>query len=219
MSGQDLVPNEHTHALHGMTIDLTDDGPVGDPAAAAAIDLTADSSSEEEEEEDTLAQRVKRRKGREQRHQYAGAYQDEATQQQLATEEMSRMGLLVEVRAVPGMGQGHHGLFAVRNLAKGQLVLSYFGKHYASESLYDEAFPNDDGGYVMAHRGEYFDGEGIEQLGKYVNHNRARRNLEFVDDEDSPFVQLRLTKAVRAGQELFTDYGDKYPYEAHGFTR
>ena len=59
----------------------------------------------------------------------------------------------------------------------------------------------------------------LEQLGKYVNHNRARRNLEFVDDEDSPFVQLRLTKAVRAGQELFTDYGDKYPYEAHGFTR
>ena len=161
---------------------------------------------------------MKRRKGRVQEKQYAGAYQNEGTQRQLAAEEMSRMGLLVEVRAVQGMGQGHHGLFAVRKLAKGQLVLSYFGKHYASESLYDEAFPKDDGGYVMAHRGEYFDGEGIEQLAKYVNHNRARRNLEFVDD-DSPFVQLRLTKAVKAGQQLFTDYGSKYPYEAHKFTR
>ena len=50
MSGQDLVPNE-PHALHGMTIDLSDDVAAGDPAAAAAIDLTADSSSEEEEEE------------------------------------------------------------------------------------------------------------------------------------------------------------------------
>ena len=52
MSGQDLVPNE-PHALHGMTIDLSDDGAAGDPATAAAIDLTADSSSDEEE--DTLA--------------------------------------------------------------------------------------------------------------------------------------------------------------------
>ena len=215
MSGQDLVPNE-PHALHGMTIDLSDEGPAGDPAAAAAIDLTADSSSEEEQEEETLAQRVKGRSGRAQEKQYAGAYQDEGTQRQLAAEEMSRMGLLVEVRAVPGMGSG---LFARRNLAKGQLVLSYFGKHYASESLYDEAFPNDDGGYVMALRGEYFDGEGIEQLAKYVNHSRARRNLEFIDDEDSPFVQLRLTRAVRAGDELFTDYGSQYPYAAHGFTR
>ena len=230
----DLVPNE-PHALHGMTIDLSDDVAAGDPAAAAAIDLTADSSSEEEEEEapaaaaavdltadssseeeDTLAQRVKRRKGRAQEKQYAGSYQDEGTQRQLAAEEMSRMGLLVDVRAVPGMGSG---LFAKRDLAKGKLMLSYFGKHYASESLYDEAFPNDDGGYVMAHRGEYFDGEGIEQLAKYVNHNRKLRNLEFVDDEDSPYVQLRLTKAVKAGQQLFTDYGSKYPYEAHKFTR
>ena len=203
-----------------MTIDLSDDVAAGDPAAAAAIDLTADSSSEEEEEEeeeeDTLAQRVKRRKGRVQEKQYAGAYQNEGTQRQLAAEEMSRVGLLVEVRDVPGMGQG---LFAKRDLAKGQLRLSYFGKHYASESLYDEAFPKDDGGYVMAHRGEYFDGEGIEQLAKYVNHNRKLRNLVFVDDEDSPYVQLRLTKAVKAGQQLFTDYGSKYPYEAHKFTR
>ena len=197
-----------------MTIDLSDDGAAGDPATAAAIDLTADSSSDEEE--DTLAQRVERRKGRAQEKQYAGSYQDEGTQRQLAAEEMSRMGLLVEVRAVPGMGSG---LFAIRNLAKGQLVLGYFGKHYASESLYDEAFPDADGGYVMAHRGEYFDGEGIEQLAKYVNHNRQLRNLEFVDDEDSPYVQLRLTRAVKAGQQLFTDYGDQYPYAAHGFTR
>ena len=71
----------------------------------------------------------------------------------------------------------------------------------------------------MELRGEYFDGEGIEQLAKYVNHNRAKRNLEFVDDDDSPFVQLRLTKRVKAGQELFTDYGPEYPYAAHKFTR
>ena len=76
MSGMDLVPNE-PHALHGMTIDLSDDGAAGDPAAAAAIDLTADSnsSSSSQEEEDTLAQRVKRRKGRAQEKQYAGSYQ------------------------------------------------------------------------------------------------------------------------------------------------
>ena len=206
-----LVVPPFVTACHPFALCVMQPGRYSVGAAAALVFPT-----EEEEEEDTLAQRVKRRKGRVQEKQYAGAYQNEGTQRQLAAEEMSRVGLLVEVRDVPGMGQG---LFAKRDLAKGQLRLSYFGKHYASESLYDEAFPKDDGGYVMAHRGEYFDGEGIEQLAKYVNHNRKLRNLVFVDDEDSPYVQLRLTKAVKAGQQLFTDYGSKYPYEAHKFTR
>ena len=71
----------------------------------------------------------------------------------------------------------------------------------------------------MQHRGEFFDATPIEQLGKYVNHSRRHRNLAFTDDEDSPFVMLELTKKVRAGQQLFTDYGPSYNYAAHGFTR
>eukprot|EP01045_Picozoa_sp_COSAG04_P007742 COSAG04_NODE_412_length_14743_cov_74.925294_6_plen_214_part_00 len=213
MSGQDLIPSESTHALHGMTIDLTGAEVV---RAAAAIDLTRDTSSEEEEEEETMAQRVKRRKGRRRAEPHAGSYQDLGTQRRLAAAEAAAMAELVEVRDAPGMDKG---LFARRDLAEGELALSYFGRHFPGHSQYIEAFPRDDGGYVMEHRGEFFDGEPIEHLGKYVNHSRSRRNLEFVDDSDSPYVQLLLTRAVRAGEQLFTDYGPSYRYEAHGFTR
>ena len=197
-----------------MTIDLTADIPAAAAAAAAAaahVDLTYSS-----DEEETPAQRVKHRKGRKQSKPHAGAYQEEETQRRLAAEEMAAMQHLVELRDDPERGRG---LFAKRDIGKNDLLLSYFGRHYASKSLYDEAFPLDDASYTMEHRGEYFDGEHMDQLARYVNHSRQHRNLVFVDDEDSPYVQLRLTRRVRQGEQLFTDYGPSYPYEAHGFER
>ena len=83
----------------------------------------------------------------------------------------------------------------------------------------DAAFPNDENAYIMEHNGEYFDGEPVEQLAKYVNHSRRNRNLDFVESADNPMVQLELRRDVRAGEQLFTDYGSDYPYEAHGFIR
>ena len=59
----------------------------------------------------------------------------------------------------------------------------------------------------------------MEQLAKYVNHSRRNRNLDFVESADNPMVQLELRRDVRAGEQLFADYGSDYPYEAHGFTR
>eukprot|EP01044_Picomonas_judraskeda_P009788 COSAG03_NODE_1216_length_4541_cov_2.260693_3_plen_162_part_00 len=159
---------------------------------------------------------MKRRRDRRQPSHGSGAYQDLATQQALAHEEAARLAGTVEVRDVPGMGQG---LFAVRDLDKGELKMSYFGQHYPGLSHYLIAYPQDDASYAMEHRGEFFDGEPVEQLSKYVNHNRKQRNLVFTDDEDSPFVQLELIKKVRAGQQLFTDYGPTYAYAVHGFSR
>ena len=56
-----------------------------------------------------------------------------------------------------------------------------------------------------------------DQLAKYVNHSRRNRNLDFVSSADNPMVQLELRRDVRAGEQLFTDYGPKYPYI--GFSR
>ena len=213
MSGQDLVPaNNYAPLVHGMTIDLTQDSDDDAPAAAAAADPES-SEAEEEEEEETLAQRVKRRGDRKQREHHAGSYQNMETQQALASEEMARLADMLEVRDVEGMGSG---LFARRDLPKG-FSLSYFGRHYPGFSHYLKDYPQDDGAYTMEHRGEFFDATPIEQLGKYVNHSRRHRNLAFTDDEDSPFVRLELTKKVRAGQQLFTDYGPSYNYV--GFSR
>ena len=66
----------------------------------------------------------------------------------------------LQVRAVPGM---HRGPFAKTNIDRHQISISYFGRHYSSETLYLQAFPNDDAAYVMTHEGEYFDGEPVEQ--------------------------------------------------------
>eukprot|EP01046_Picozoa_sp_COSAG06_P045111 COSAG06_NODE_6185_length_3060_cov_8.926242_3_plen_229_part_00 len=225
----DLVPPNSDQAYIDLTGESSEDEPPLDAGAAAEYiaddrsEITSDDSEEEppaaaadEEEEETLAQRVKRRGNRRQRSHGSGSYQDLATQQALAHEEAARLAGTVEVRDVPGMGQG---LFAVRDLRKGELKMSYFGQHYPGYSHFLTAYPQDDAAYAMEHRGEFFDGAPIEQLAKYVNHSRKQRNLAFTDDEDSPFVQLELTKNVRAGQQLFTDYGPSYAYEVHGFSR
>ena len=53
---------------------------------------------------------------------------------------------------------------------------------------------------------------------RYVNHSLKGKNSEFVD-LDMPFVQLVLTKRVRAGHQILLDYGKDYNYKAHKFTR
>ena len=43
--------------------------------------------------------------------------------------------------------------------------------------------------------------------------------MEFVDDDITPYAQLQLIAPVRAGQQLFVDYGPTYAYDEHGFAR
>ena len=43
--------------------------------------------------------------------------------------------------------------------------------------------------------------------------------MEFVEDESSPYAQLELIEPVRAGEQLFVDYGPAYAYSAHRFAR
>ena len=146
---------------------------------------------------------------------FAGAYQDMATQQRLADEEKERLATVVEIRDAGAMGEG---LFALQDLQPGELQLSYFGKYYAGFSRYLEDYPNDDGANTMELRGEFFDGTPIDSLARRVNH-RAPGNMEFVEDESSPYAQLELIEPVRAGEQLFVDYGPAYAYRAHRFAR
>ena len=43
--------------------------------------------------------------------------------------------------------------------------------------------------------------------------------MEFVEDETNPYAQLELIEPVRAGEQLFVDYGPSYAYDEHGFAR
>ena len=185
------------------------------PIARRVKRRTLVSSSSESDEEEPIARRVKRRTGRQQVSHFAGAYQDLATQQRLANEEASRLATVVEIRDAGPMGEG---LFALRDLQPGELQLSYFGKHYAGESRYLDDFPNDDAVNVMELEGEYFDGTPVDSLARRINH-RAPGNMEFVNDETNPYAQLELIAPVRAGDQLFVDYGPSYAYGAHRFAR
>lgn len=190
--------------------DLTqDEAPVAQ--LPEVLNLVSSSSDEEE----PIARRVKQRTGRQQVSHFEGAYQDLATQQRLADEEKARLAGTVEIRDAGAMGDG---LFALRDLQPGELQLSYYGKHYAGESRYLDDYPDDDGVNTMALRGEYFDGTPIDSLARRINH-RVPGNMEFVEDESSTYVQLELIAPVRAGEQLFVDYGSSYAYSKHGFAR
>ena len=134
----------------------------------------------------------------------------------LAAEERHKYAHLLEVRRDE---HGGRGLFAKRDLNIGDIQLSYFGKHYAGLSFYLKDYPRDDAMYGMQLNDEFYDGIGVDGLMRYVNHSLKGKNAEFVDQEDMPFVQLYLTKRVRAGHQILLDYGKDYNYEAHTFSR
>ena len=89
---------------------------------------------------------------------------------------------------------------------------------HPGESRYLDDFPNDDAVNVMELEGEYFDGTPVDSLARRINH-RAPGNMEFVEDETNPYAQLELIEPVRAGEQLFVDYGPSYAYDEHGFAR
>ena len=47
----------------------------------------------------------------------------------------------------------------------------------------------------------------------------SRCGVQFVEDEASPYAQLEAIRPVRAGEQLYADYGPTYAYSAHRFAR
>jgi hypothetical protein len=154
-------------------------------------------------------------------------YRDLTWQRSLALRERQRYADALEVRADAHGGQG---LFAKRDLRKQDIILSYYGTHYGGESLFLRDYPLDDAMYGMVYsdhfgESEYYDGATVDGLMRYVNHayehGRAgnKPNAMLYSSDDSPYVQLRLRRAIQAGEEITIDYGPKYPYAEHHFER
>eukprot|EP01043_Picozoa_sp_COSAG02_P071049 COSAG02_NODE_12829_length_1486_cov_1.540014_1_plen_229_part_00 len=62
------------------------------------------------------------------------------------------------------------------------------------------------------------DGTCVDSLARRINH-RVPGNMEFVEDDASPYAQLELIQPVRGGEQLFADYGPTYAYSEHRFAR
>jgi len=137
------------------------------------------------------------------------------------------MGKDVEVRDA---GRRGLGLFAMRDFEEGEIVTRYSGI-FATEDEYQEAF------YAGLTEGRYIakvdlagsvvmDAERASETpsghgGRYVNHSRLWANTRITSfTVDSPWkpgeevptgaVYIMTTKAVKAGSEFLTDYGDGY---------
>ena len=104
-------------------------------------DPTAAAQPEAEPAAEPAATRVSKRQRKQPTHysrEWEGGYQDLETQRKLAAEERHEYSHLLEVRADQ---HGGRGLFAKRDLDKGDIKLSYFGKHYPGESFYLKDYP------------------------------------------------------------------------------
>jgi hypothetical protein len=110
---------------------------------------------------------------------------------------------------------GGTGLFARVGLSPGQLHVHYWGQFHNGKSV-----PGGTGSkYLMEDvRGNFFDGSAIEHgLAKYINHSSTPNMIRVV--ADYPYLVFTNQSAVRAGDELFSDYGPNYNYNLHNFVR
>lgn len=144
---------------------------------------------------------------------------DLVAQQELADGEIIEYQELLAIRPA----YGGSGLFAKRALKKGDVTLRYFGEIYASRREYSEALQTEEreGGYLMETKHGFFDGDKIDQFAKYVNHRtNPSPHMKFVGTKDTTdYVRMELVKSVKAGEQIFADYGGGYDYRAMEFKR
>jgi len=105
----------------------------------------------------------------------------------------------IEVRA-----SGVHGLgaFAVRDLAKGDVVGIYHGRRYQgdeAEREWDHALT-----YVFGlSDGSFIDGSDGGNATRHLNHSCAPNCVAFEIDGE---IVIEAARRIRAGEELFIDY-------------
>lgn len=128
----------------------------------------------------------------------------------------SDSAILVQLSTIEGLG---NGLFAGKDFEAGEIVTGYsgleithaqatalmrrgLGSHIRSLWLMQSAIY----GHKMPHKG-YFGGS-------FVNHHASDANAEFFNIDTCGgclrTVVIRTTRAVRAGEELFLNYGKTY---------
>ena len=188
--------------------------PMTDAESRAYALIHQDESSESSSSEDESPRRSTRARATNPYEKMLGSALSLQSQQQQANGDKSRLSHLVEVRD----SRWGRGLFASQDLNPGDLILNYYGAVYSSE----ENLPEDvDTSYMMENDGMRFDGQGIEQLGKYPNHSGVNPNMEFSSTEGQPLAELHVIKAIRKDEEIMIDYGAQYNYShmGSGYTR
>jgi len=99
------------------------------------------------------------------------------------------------------------GLFAEVDIPKGACIIEYIGK-----PISEAAAARDNGKYYFeVGKNKTIDGNIPENLARYINHSCVP-NCEA--DGPAGKVFILALKRIRAGSELFYDYGEEY-FERH----
>jgi len=103
------------------------------------------------------------------------------------------------------------GLFAVEDIAKGQLIIEYTGERITEEEA------NVRGGRYLFQVTDtlVIDGKGRGNTARYINH-ACKPNAEAEHDEDANRIYIRAKKQIKAGQEIAYHYGTAYMKELIG---
>jgi hypothetical protein len=147
---------------------------------------------------------------------YAENWADLAVQSTHAGHERDRMRTVMAPLVVCKSDTfGGTGLFARVDLSPNQLHVHYWGAFHPARSVLAGANSK----FLMEDvRGDFFDGAAIDHgYAKYINHSPTPNMIRVV--ADYPYLVFTNNKPVRAGDELFSDYGPHYSYQAHHFVR
>lgn len=95
------------------------------------------------------------------------------------------------------------GLFAIEPIPKGACIIEYIGVPISEEEAAE-----DNGKYLFeVDPGKTIDGNIKENTARYINHS-CRPNCEA--DGPKGHVYILATRNIKAGEELFYDYGKEY---------
>ena len=95
------------------------------------------------------------------------------------------------------------GLFTYSPIRKGECVAEYVGRVISKE----EEYTNNSKYLFEIHSRKTIDGRSRENLARYINHS-CRPNCEAEIRQGRVFIMAR--RNIKAGEELFYDYGKEY---------
>jgi len=118
------------------------------------------------------------------------------------------LGVSVKKSKIPGAG---YGLFAEKSFKKGEYIVQYTGEHLTTDE-YDARYGDDTlGAYgITLNDTTVIDAAktsaGVARYACDFHGSGKKNNAEYVTDDEE--VWIVATKKIKAGDEIYTDYGE-----------
>ena len=118
------------------------------------------------------------------------------------------LGVSVKKSHIKGAG---YGLFAEKDFKKGQKIVEYTGE-LLTQDEYDERYVEDDmGSYGISLTDDLVidaarTDSGVARYACDYHGSGGKNNADYESDDDT--IWIVATRKIKAGEEIYTDYGD-----------